>query len=122
MKKLAIKSLAALLAVGLLGTAAIGEAQAHGRGHIGIGVMVGPSWGPWYYPPAYYYPPYYPSYPAYPPVVVTPPTPPVYVEQPAAAPAAANNYWYYCTAAKGYYPYVKTCPEGWQRVAPQPPQ
>lgn len=121
MKQLAIKSLAVLLALGMLGAAGIGDAQAaHGRVRIGIGVGIGPGWGPWgpwYYPPAYYYPPYYP------PVVVMPAAPPVYVEQPAAVPVdpgAAGNYWYYCAVGKGYYPYIKECPSGWQRVAPQP--
>jgi len=96
----------------------------HGGGHVSFGVMVGPYWGgPWYYPPpAYYYPPYYPQ------VIV--PTPQVYIEQqaaPAAPPAPAApvaaapaNYWYYCATAKGYYPYVRECPGGWQRVLPQP--
>jgi hypothetical protein len=60
-------------------------------------------------------------------VVVERPASQVYIEQPAApapaAPVAAApvNYWYYCAAAKGYYPYVKECPSGWQKVSPQPP-
>jgi hypothetical protein len=29
-------------------------------------------------------------------------------------------YWYYCERSKSYYPYVKECPSGWTRVAPQP--
>jgi hypothetical protein len=53
----------------------------------------------------------------------------VYIEQqqaPAAPPpapvaAAPADYWYYCAAAQGYYPYVKECPGGWQKVLPQPP-
>ncbi len=28
--------------------------------------------------------------------------------------------WYYCAESKTYYPYVKECPGGWQRVTPQP--
>jgi len=112
----AIKLIFALL---LLATAGIGTAWADHHGHVHFGVMIGPVWGPWYYPPPpYYYPPYYA------PVVVQQPQ--VYVEQapaPAAAPPApATNYWYYCAASKSYYPYVKTCPGGWQKVAPQPPQ
>ena len=95
-----------------------------------FGVYLG---GPWYGWPGYYYaPPYY----YYPPTVVTVPvTPPTYVEQapamipsapsvPSAPPASAApqpGYWYYCADARGYYPYVKECPAGWQRVAPQPP-
>ena len=78
-----------------------------------FGVPVGPY--PYYYP--YYYPPYYPA-----PVVVQQ-QPTVYVEQqpaPAAQPSVAANYWYYCAGSRAYYPYVKDCPGGWQRVAPQP--
>jgi hypothetical protein len=83
----------------------------------------------------YYSPYYYPPYPYfYPPVAVAPPT---YVEQPQVqsqpvpppaqlqqeSPQAGSqpgNMWYYCNEAKAYYPYVKTCPAGWQQVTPQP--
>ena len=112
-----IKLIFALLVLAVAGT---GTAWADHHGHVHFGVMIGPVWGPWYYPPPpYYYPPYYA------PVIVE--RPQVYVEQqPAAASAApapaASNVWYYCAASKGYYPYVKTCPGGWQTVAPQPPQ
>jgi hypothetical protein len=88
---------------------------AHG-GRVHLGVYVGgPVWGPVWYPPPYYYPPQV--------VVVPPAPPPVYIEQsdPAAQPAPAQQqYWYYCKSSKGYYPYVKECPEGWQKVLPQP--
>jgi hypothetical protein len=56
--------------------------------------------------------------------------PTVYVERERAAaevPAApvaepsAQQWWYWCASARGYYPYVGACPEGWQRVAPQVP-
>ena len=33
-----------------------------------------------------------------------------------------DSYWYYCQDAQGYYPYVKSCPGGWTRVVPTPPQ
>ena len=101
----------------LLGLAASGLALAHGR----VGVYVGaPFFWPGYYsaPYPYYYAPYY-----YPPAVA-PAGPTTYIERGgnAAAPAqAAENWYYYCAAAKGYYPYVKQCPGGWQRIAPQPP-
>ena len=108
----------------LLGVSGIGTAWAD-RGHHGggghFGVMIGIPWGPWYYPPPYYYPPYYSP-------VVVQQQPQVYIEQqqvPAApaesAATAPSNYWYYCASAKGYYPYVKECPGGWQKVLPQPP-
>ena len=84
--------------------------------------VIGPVWGPWYYPPTYYYPPYYPPYQ---PIVIQR-APQVYIEQyvPPQEPVPAperNNYWYYCAAAKAYYPYVNECPSGWQKVLPQPP-
>lgn len=127
-----MKSINWLIALPLLAMA--GSAAAWGdrgywgdRGHVYFGVGVGPYWGgPWGYPAPYYYPPYSPYY--YPPVapLVVQQQAPVYVEQTApaaAAPASAPqaNFWYYCNAAKGYYPYVKECPGGWQRVSPQPP-
>lgn len=99
----------------------------HHGGHAHFGVFVGVP-GYWY--PPYYYPPYYAPYypPYYPPVVVVPSSPPTYIEQggtqaqapPSPAPSQ-SNWWYYCADAKAYYPYVKECPAGWQRVAPQPP-
>ena len=55
-------------------------------------------------------------------VVVRPEPPPVYIEQQEAPAEATQQYWYYCPSGKGYYPYVKECPEGWQRVLPQPAQ
>jgi hypothetical protein len=88
------------------------------RGSTHFGVVIGPVWSPWYYPAPHYYPsPYY--YPPYPPVIIER-SPPVYVEQ-AAPEAPQINYWYYCNASRAYYPYVKECPSGWQRVLPQPP-
>jgi hypothetical protein len=58
--------------------------------------------------------------------VWTPPSPTVYVERDNGAaqtpPPPAEQWWYWCASARGYYPYVKTCFEGWQRVAPQVPQ
>jgi hypothetical protein len=100
-------------------------ARGHG-GRVHFGVVVGaPFYSPWYHSyPYYYYPsPYY--YPSYAPVVIER-SPPVYIEQstplPAQAPQPAPaNYWYYCAASKGYYPYVNECPSGWQKVLPQPP-
>ena len=88
----------------------------HGGGHVRFGVFVGP--GFWYPPPYYGYPPYY-----YPPVVAAPSSPPVYIEQgdTQAAPEQPQGDWYYCADTQAYYPYVKECPGGWQRVAPQPP-
>lgn len=50
-----------------------------------------------------------------------PPAPPPAPAAPAAQPAGGT--WYYCDAAKAYYPYVGTCPEGWRTVpATAPPR
>jgi len=116
------KKTALLLALALVFSAIADSALAHGRyrsrAHIGLyfGVPLA-GWG-WYGAP--YYSPYY-----YPPTsVVVVPQPQTYIQQDApAAPAAPaqQGYWYYCADAQAYYPYVKECPAGWQRVTPQPP-
>lgn len=87
----------------------------YGGGRPRVGVFIGGPLWPWYYPlpPSYYY---------YPPVVtvpVAPPQPPVYIERQSETPPA-QSYWYYCNSSQAYYPYVQQCPEGWQRVTPQP--
>jgi hypothetical protein len=92
----------------------------HGHHHksttfVGVGFGFAYPWS-WYYPPSYYYPGYY-----YPQPVVYPAQPVTYVEQGAApAPAEPAGWWYYCEASRTYYPYVKECPSGWQRVSPTP--
>lgn len=129
-----MKALRTVLGMALLLLAATASTPAlawhQGGGHARFGVYIGAPgywYSPYYYPP--YYSPYYPPY-AYPPVVVAPPAPQIYVEQGSAAAtapappqsqaAAPSNWWYYCADTKGYYPYVKECPSGWQPVAPQP--
>ena len=104
----------------LVGGSAMAQHGGHGYGY-GFGISLGfPLYVPGYYPP--YYP--YPAY-AYPPAVVESYSPPVYVEegvaQVAPAPSQAQGNWYYCAASKTYYPYVRECPAGWQRVPAQPP-
>jgi hypothetical protein len=49
--------------------------------------------------------------------------PPVVQQAPAPVPNGAPppQYWYFCESAKGYYPYVATCPEGWKQVPVTPP-
>lgn len=106
------KRILVLLAV-LAGVLASTTASAHGRGRVHFGVHLGAPlfWGyPYYYPPPPYV--YYPA-PAY-----YPASPPVYVEREQEAPA--QNWWYYCEQSRSYYPYVKSCPGGWQRVPPTP--
>jgi hypothetical protein len=96
----------------LLGYSLPSQAQ-HFRG----GVWIGPGWGPgWWGAPYYGYGyPYAPYYSA-PPVVIQQ-QPQEYIQQPAVQPQ--QQYWYYCTEAKAYYPYVKQCPGGWNKVVPR---
>jgi hypothetical protein len=75
--------------------------------------------GVWFfYPvPVYPYPdPYMPS------TFIAPPPP---EEEPAPEPAM-DQFWYFCPASNAYYPYVPTCPTGWQQVPananPEPEQ
>jgi hypothetical protein len=104
----------------LLAVAGIGSAYAHGYYRGNVGVYFGPRWGPAYYPSPYFYSP--------PPVIVLPPPQPqVYIEQSpqpvqAAPPPVEQQYWYYCSTTKSYYPYVKECSVGWQKVLPRPEQ
>jgi hypothetical protein len=105
MKKRGIGFLVALAV--LLSGVAPAFAWWHGP-HVWVG-------GPYWYPYPYAAPPVV-IQPA-PRVVVQPSAPQTYVE-PGTAPAESS--WYYCESAKGYYPYVKECPGGWQRVAPRP--
>lgn len=89
--------------------------------------------GSWYlYPkPVYPYPdPYRP-----PTIIVEQPAPPAVVYVPAPAPAPVQlqpqqppiaeppvqQFWYYCDAVQGYYPYVASCPGGWKTVPATPP-
>jgi hypothetical protein len=93
-----------------------------------------------YYSGSYYGRPYYPySSPYYYPEVVVntviSPTPPtIYVQQtdnpssyqnqyaspsqPASVtPETGGNDWYYCNNPDGFYPAIRSCPAGWQRIA-----
>jgi hypothetical protein len=92
----------------------------HSHGSVYLG-FYGPGywWGPGYWPgywwgPGYAYPPAYGYY--YPPAYARQ-APPVYIEREPVEPQQV--WWYWCVDAKAYYPYVKECPGGWQRVAPQ---
>jgi hypothetical protein len=121
-----------LAAAGLL-VGAVGSVQADRRGgdwrggghwhgghggvrthiYLGLGAYGWPYWDPFWYP-AYPYPYYY----APPTVVVSPPPATTYIQPETAQ--QPDYYWYYCTSPKGYYPYVKRCPQGWLKVVPQP--
>ena len=107
--------LALIAAAAALMTAGSAFAWGHGHSRVTIGFGFGYPFyapAPWYYypPPSYYYPPA--------PVVIQQPQ--TYVERQDAAPET-QSYWYYCAESKTYYPYVKQCPGGWQRVQPSPP-
>lgn len=113
-------TLALVLAMGAVLPTVASADRGHWRGSVGV-YIGGP--GPYYYPGPYYaYPP--PYYVYSPPPVVVQESPPVYVErgEDEGAPPRSKNYWYYCDRPSGYYPYVKECPGGWQRVAPTPPR
>ena len=102
----------------------------YGYGH-GGGVRFGISLGIPLYALGYYSNPYY-SYPAYaypgpdygyPGPAMAPSG--AYAEQgyAQAAPAPAQQQdWYFCAGSNAYYPYVRECPSGWQRVPAQPPR
>lgn len=106
----------------------VGHGHSHFKGHHHHGhhhstTFVGVGFGfayPWswygYYPPPYYYPGYY-----YPQPVAYPAEPVTYVEQSAPAQTEPAGWWYYCETSRTYYPYVKECPNGWQRVPALPP-
>ncbi len=76
----------------------------------------GPSWGTGLYG--------WPYYAAPPPVVVVERTPPTYIEQGSGAASGllsedgGEGWWHYCRKPEGYYPEVKKCPGGWEKVAP----
>ena len=108
------------LALAILGFVAQ-PAVAHGHGGHGrvvVGIGIGAAYWGWGYGYGY---PYYPGY-YYPPAYAYPAQPTTYIQQeaPPAPAAPQQGYWYYCGDAQAYYPYVKECPGGWQRVSPQP--
>ncbi|WP_042884168.1 hypothetical protein [Cupriavidus necator] len=96
------------------------------RTRVGVGLYFGPGvfygGSPYAYPAPYYYPA---------PMVAVPAAPQEYIEQgpngPVPAPSPDNavpqdqGWWYHCNQPEGYYPYVQSCPGGWQRVPAQPP-
>lgn len=34
---------------------------------------------------------------------------------------AGAGWWYFCRNPSGYYPYVKQCNSGWEKISPVPP-
>lgn len=84
-----------------------------GGGHFRSGVTFGLGIGPWWgYPyPFYYYPP--------PTVIIR--QAPEYYEEDVAPVQPTQRYWYFCRDLNAYYPYVRSCPEGWEKVPAIPP-
>ena len=78
----------------------------HGH-HEHFGVVIG---APTFFWPIDPFPNYYS-----PPVVIE--SPPVYIER-----DQPSGYSYYCADPRGYYPQVRVCPGGWQRVQVTPVQ
>ncbi|MFA7268763.1 MAG: hypothetical protein WC073_05425 [Sterolibacterium sp.] len=72
------------------------------------------------YAPAIVQPYYVEQAYANPPVVSLPPPPPN-VAQILPPEVASGQWWYFCKKPAGYYPYVKECPNGWEKVSPTPP-
>ena len=118
MKRVGLVALAALLVL-TSGAALAGGRHRHGHshGHLSLGLHFGVPLGwyqPWHYaPPVYYYPAA--------PIVVRPPAPTTYVERSDVVPEGTAS-WYFCRQSNGYYPYVKQCPGGWERVPARPPE
>ena len=125
----------------LLACVSASNTWAHGRYFgprvsIGFGVGFGSygypfpiGYGRSYYPASYY--PYQTVY--YPEVMVetvaTPAPVTVYVRQTNGTPVSSvqpatstnGSDWYYCHNPDGFYPSIKACPGGWQRVPAQAP-
>jgi hypothetical protein len=131
------KVLAAALLIGATVSQSVSAQHRHFRGprvgvYIGAPLLAYSFYRPYYYPPYYYAPAYYPPVAVAPTYVEQPPVQqapmyqsPQYQSQPyqpepqQAAPQA-SGMWYYCNESRAYYPYVKSCPNGWQQVTPQP--
>lgn len=134
-----------ILAITLLGFILKGSVWAfdghgghHGGGHFGgghfgghhgldlhFGYGLGLGYGLGYY--GFGLPHYYPYSPVVTvpaaPVVAVPASPTAYIQHEiASAPQSqTTNYWHYCRNPEGYYPYVRDCPGGWEKISPQPP-
>jgi hypothetical protein len=114
-----MKKLIFLLSAILLATPAFADGG-HGYGH-GGGHRGGWGWGGWLFPAlvggAIVYDLTQPQTVVQPQTVYIQPAP-VYAPPVTASSAA---YWYFCAGANAYYPYVATCPGGWQAVPATPP-
>jgi hypothetical protein len=86
----------------------------------------------YYSPPVVYAPPVYApvvvqpyyveqTYVSPPPVALPPPVPTPYAGQNPSYDPPGGQWWYSCKKPAGYYPYVRECPSGWEKVSPTPP-
>jgi outer membrane protein OmpA-like peptidoglycan-associated protein len=101
-------------------------AMANAAGHVRVGGGFYYGYHGYHGPRVYYYAPYYGYYGLayyYGPGYYYPPPSTVYAEPETTVVQPPANYWYYCPQAKAYYPYVNSCPSGWEAVPAQaPPQ
>ncbi len=107
-----------------------GGGWGEGWGWGGFGLGLGLGYGAWAWNDPLFYDPYpvgYPVYQAPPTVVVSAPVSPqetTYVgpemQGQGNEPPEATHDWFYCDSAKGYYPYVESCPEPWHAVPSTP--
>ena len=100
--------------------------------YFGLGVAAGAILSYPYYSYPYY--PYY-SYPYYDPYVYAPAYSPRVIyrqrgdaytdeegySEPATTRSSSGGTWYYCRQSNAYYPYVKRCSGGWEKVPAIPP-
>ncbi|MFA6313755.1 MAG: hypothetical protein WCV99_00795 [Sterolibacterium sp.] len=85
----------------------------------------------YYAPPVTYAPPAYPVagvvqpydvdqvYATAPPISLPPP--PQNAARISTLTMPGSQWWYFCKNPEGYYPYVRECPSGWEKVSPVPP-
>jgi hypothetical protein len=114
----------AVLLFALLAAAPAMAYHGHGHGRAHIEFFVGIPADSWRSPRPYYYRHQPPPAVRVPPLATVAPPPSVYIERSEESASTATTqpefWWYYCPGRGAYYPYVKTCPQGWQQVAPQP--
>lgn len=105
----------------LVAAIAAGAVHAHGGVRLGVGVGMALPYAP--LPYSLIYPPA-DLHPHHGPAAAIPPPPSGFVPQ-----VPANVYstrppgqplYFYCAAAKGYYPYVRECSGGWEIVSAVP--
>jgi len=104
-----------------------GYGHGYGRGYGYYGGFYGGAYlDPWAYGVPFGYGMVYPDavvLPDYPQAYVGGGTLPLHSADPSGVQQTVqSNDWYYCQNSGTYYPYVKTCANGWQRVPSIPPQ